>query len=365
MKIAIIGCGQIADAHIQEASKIPCVEIVAVCDLNQFMAKQAAIRFNISGCYTDIHSMLKETKPNVVHITTPPASHLPIAKICLENGTHVYMEKPFTVNFPEAEELVKIAEKAGRLVCAGHNYVFDSSHQRLISMYRGGQLGEISHLDTAMGYNLKGPFGSIFMGDPHHWLHKLPGGVAQNNISHPISLLLGLMPKADIKVKAVGYRFRDELYHDSRDLFFDEVRAMLVSGTVTANLVFSCRSRPIQTFIHAYGTRCAAVASLDSRTLRTTAGSNMPGPFAKVQWAARDAKEAWREMYYNCKQLLTAKLHYFEGMKELFRQFYAAVEGQQKMPIPMTEALRVTAVMDAIISECKANDDKGSLRGSR
>jgi len=363
MKIAIIGCGQIADAHIQEVSKIANAKVLAVCDSNRFMAKQAALRFAIPGCYTDVRTMLVEVKPDVVHITTPPASHLSLAKICMENGAHVFIEKPFTLNLPEAEELIDFAKKKGCLVCAGHNYTFDPAYQRLLDMHNEGKLGEVTHIDAAMGYNLKGPFGSIFMGDPRHWLHRLPGGVAQNNISHPISLILGLMPAGNVLVKALGFRVRGERYNDARDAFFDEVRAVLVAGHVTANLVFSCRSRPVQTFVHAYGARCAAIACLESRTVRITQGVRMPGPFGKVQWAAQDAKEAGREFFRNFKKILGARLHYFAGMESLIRQFYAAIEGKQEMPIPMTEALRVTSVMDAIINECKANDDKGCFRG--
>lgn len=357
MRIAIIGCGQIADAHVQEAQKIQGVKVVAVCDLNKFLVKQLSLRFNISGSFTDVKTMLQEMKPDAVHITTPPASHLPIARLCLVHGVHVYIEKPFTVNLSEAEELVALAKQSGKLVCVGHNYVFDPSYQRLLQMHREGKLGEVAHLEAAMGYNLKGPFGVVFMGDPNHWLHTLPGGLAQNNISHPISLILGMMPDDIVRVKAFGYRFRPERYHDVRDAFFDEIRAVLVSEHVTANLVFSSRSRPVQTNISAYGTQCAVTASLDSRTVRVTSGAHMPGPFSKVQWAAQDTKEAMREFYNNLKKLITARLHYFEGMGELFRQFYGAIEGKQEMPILMEEALRVTAVMDAIIHECKVNDD--------
>ena len=259
-----------------------------------------------------------------------------------------------------------MAKKVGKLVCVGHNYSFDPSYQRLLKLHQNGMLGEIVHLESSMGYNLDGPFGAISMGDPHHWLHKLPGGLAQNNISHPISLILGLMSDASIQVKAFGYRFRNEQFHDIRDNLFDEIRATLVSSNITANLTFSCRIRPLQTYISAYGTHCSATANLDSRTLRITNGATMPGPFAKVQWAAHDTKESTREFCRNIKRLFFARLHYFESMRELFRQFYGAVEGKQKMPISMSEAIRVTAIMDAIIRECDSNEvvrpmEKGAL----
>ena len=110
MKIAIIGCGQIADAHISEAQKIAGVEVAAVMDLNIHMAEQAAVRFGVPGVYTDAEAMLREVRPEVVHVTTPPASHLPLGRLALEHGAHVYLEKPFTVDAAEAEELVAVPE---------------------------------------------------------------------------------------------------------------------------------------------------------------------------------------------------------------------------------------------------------------
>jgi predicted dehydrogenase len=356
MKIAIVGCGQIADAHIQEAKKIPNVTVAGVCDNSQHMARQAAMRYQVAGCYTDIGLMLKETSPDVVHITTPPASHYSLAKIIINHGSHIYMEKPFTVDLPEAQEIVELAVKEGKLICAGHNSVFDPAYQRLLAAYKENKLGNIVHLVSAMGYNIDGPFGSVSMGDPHHWLHGLPGGLAQNNISHPISLILGLMPGENITVCAKGYRLRKKRFNDIRDKYYDEIRADLSTEIMSAQLIFSSMARPIQTYITAFGTKCTATASLDSRTLRYIQGSSLPGPFAKVQWSYLDAKEAMREFMGNVGKMARAKLHYFAGMHDLFTQFYAAIDGKREMPIPMSEALRVTRVMDNIISTSN-NDD--------
>lgn len=362
MKIAIVGCGQIADAHIQEIQKIPHAAVVAVCDLSRHLARQAAVRYQVPGCYTDLGLMLKEAHPDVVHITTPPASHNPLAKMILDHGSHIYMEKPFTVVLPEAREIVALAIKKGKLICAGHNSVFDPAYQRLLDAQREKKLGDIVHLISIMGYNIDGPFGSVSMGDPLHWLHRLPGGLAQNNISHPISLILGLMPGEKINVHARGYRLRKKRFGDIRDNFFDEIRADLSTDTISAHLVFSAQARPVQTFITAFGTKSAASASLDSRSMRSTRGSTLPGPFAKVQWSYGDAKEAMREFWGNLGDMTKAKLHYFAGMNDLFTRFYAAIEGKQEMPIPMSEALRVTSVMDSIIHECKNNDTQEGLQ---
>src|SRR3979490_2349879 len=112
MRIAIVGCGQMADAHIQEARKMEGVEVAAVCDSNIHMAEQVARRLDVPAAYTDLARMLSEQAPEIVHITTPPAAHLAIAKLSSAQGADVYVEKPLTLDIRETDELLEFA--AGR-----------------------------------------------------------------------------------------------------------------------------------------------------------------------------------------------------------------------------------------------------------
>jgi predicted dehydrogenase len=88
------------------------------------MAKQLGERFGVSGCFSDLEEMLQATSPDVVHITTPPQSHFSLAKQCLQSGSHVYLEKPFTITAEEAESLIELAESRGLKITVGHNYLF-------------------------------------------------------------------------------------------------------------------------------------------------------------------------------------------------------------------------------------------------
>src|ERR1700722_8648497 len=98
LKIAIVGCGKIADGHIEEILKMPEVaRVVAVCDLELLMAEQVALRYRIDRFYDRFDRLLDTERPDVVHITTPPQSHLPLALAALDAGCHVYVEKPFTL----------------------------------------------------------------------------------------------------------------------------------------------------------------------------------------------------------------------------------------------------------------------------
>ena len=358
MKVAVVGCGQIADAHIQEVRRIPGAVVEAVCDSNPHMAEQAAERFEVPQRYTDADRMLTDVRPEVVHITTPPESHLAIGRLAISHGAHAYIEKPFTATVAEAEELVAAATRAGVLVCAGHSNAFDPAYLRLRALCDEGVLGDVVHVDAAMGYSLTGPFGSAMMSDPAHWVHRLPGGLTHNNIPHPVSLLLPFLPGERPRVVARGQRLRPERYGDVRDRFMDELRVMLFSGSSSASLVFSCRTRPIQLYAAVSGTRAQAIASIDGRTVQIVRGASMPGPFAKVQWTHQAYRQSRGEFYGSVKRLLRADLHFFGGMHELIRRLYLAIEGKGEMPVPMAEALRTTRVIEDIVSQCRLAEEE-------
>ena len=78
LRIALIGCGQIADAHLQEIGRLPSASVVALCDHHLDLARQAALRFGVDAIFDSVPRMLKQTWPDVVHVTTPPHTHRPI-----------------------------------------------------------------------------------------------------------------------------------------------------------------------------------------------------------------------------------------------------------------------------------------------
>src|SRR5215831_6347773 len=97
LKVAIVGCGKIADSHAAQIQRIRGCEIVGVCDREPLMAKQLYERFPVKQYFSDLGELLRDARPDVVHITTPAATHFDVARFCLEHGSHVYVEKPFTL----------------------------------------------------------------------------------------------------------------------------------------------------------------------------------------------------------------------------------------------------------------------------
>src|SRR5205823_11305039 len=79
LRVAIVGCGKIADSHASQIRRIEGCEIVAACDREPLMADQFCSRFEVARPFSDVAALLTDARPDVVHVTTPPASHFDIA----------------------------------------------------------------------------------------------------------------------------------------------------------------------------------------------------------------------------------------------------------------------------------------------
>ena len=110
IRTALVGCGEIADAHLKELSKMQQVSLVAVCDLFEYLLRDTADRFKIPAIYLDFREMMDKEKVDVVHICTPPSTHFSLARIALEKGVNLYLEKPVTLTLKESEELALIKQ---------------------------------------------------------------------------------------------------------------------------------------------------------------------------------------------------------------------------------------------------------------
>src|SRR6478736_3106582 len=97
----LIGCGAIAREHLGALAELKNVEVAAVCDISAARARATAERFAIARWFTDFEKMISEIKPDMVHITTPPSTHFPLAKTCLDARLNVLCEKPIAVEYED------------------------------------------------------------------------------------------------------------------------------------------------------------------------------------------------------------------------------------------------------------------------
>jgi predicted dehydrogenase len=355
LRIGLIGCGQIADAHLQELRHVEAADVVAVCDRHIDLARQAAARFEVPAAFDSVSDMLQRARPDVVHITTPPHTHRALAVQCLQGGAHVYVEKPFTVNVEEADVVLETADRHSRFVCLGHDQLFDPAWQACRELSRRGALGEVVHVEATQGYDLNGPFGRVLMANPSHWVHQLPGGLFQNVMSHALARILDFLPDDAPEVRGYWFAGRGAS-------FPTELRVLLRGRDVTGTLTFTSMTRPSQKIARVYGTRMAVDVDLDARVVRRHRAPTAPSALAKVQlpwWHLTDAAANWST---SVRRLYRSDLRFFAGMQELFRQFYHAIQHGGPLPVAHADARRLTAIMDRIFDECAA-DANGSRAG--
>jgi predicted dehydrogenase len=292
--------------------------------------------------------MLAEIRPDALHITTPPRTHYPIALKALSAGVNVYVEKPFTVDAAEADDLLAAARTYDRLVCVGHDQLFDPAWEDARQRFRTGELGRVTHVDTVQGYDLSGAFGKVLSADPNHWVHGLPGGLFHNTISHAVYKITDFLADEKPRIWATWFMAHAEMP------FPTDLRVLMRGSETTATLLFSSQARPVQRVTRLFGTRECLEIDLEARGLRRTRPASLPGAFTKLQLPFRDLCEGARAFGKNLCRFLRSDLHYFEGMGRLFRRFYQAIREAGEPPIPYAEIRRVTAIMDDIFAACRA-----------
>ena len=123
IKCAVIGVGYLGHYHAEKYASLKEADLVAVCDVDQAKTQELAQQLGTQAFY-DYHELIG--KVDAVSIVTPTQTHHTLAKLFLENGVHVLLEKPITRTVEEAEELIKLAEKNRLVLQIGHLERFNS-----------------------------------------------------------------------------------------------------------------------------------------------------------------------------------------------------------------------------------------------
>jgi predicted dehydrogenase len=352
LRVAIIGCGKIADQHVQAIRRVPGCEIVAVCDRERLMAGQLAERFGIPGVFSDAQEMLKAAMPDVVHITTPPQGHFPLAKQCLEAGSHVYLEKPFTVTAAEAKELIALAECKNLKITAGHNYQFTLEMMEMRQLVAGGFLGgDPVHLESHWGYDLSdASYVGPILGSKKHWVRQLPGRLFHNLISHGTAKLAEFL---DDEVEIAAHAHQSEKLRGlGGQEVQDELRVFLRDkrGT-TAFFCFSTQIKPGLNCLRICGPKNSLLVDQNSGCLLRL--ENKPGKSYLTYFLPplRLARQHLRNARTNFMNFVRGKLHQDFGMKELIERFYNSIRTGGMPPIPYREIVLTARIMDEIFAQ--------------
>ena len=144
IKVAVIGCGNISQAHLSAYRKNPKVELYALCDINEKQLNKRADECGISRRYVDLDTMLRELPEiDAVSVCTWNSAHAPCVLAALKAGKHVLCEKPMAINAQLAEEMERTAKENGKLLMIGFVRRFGNDCAILQDLINDDQFGEI------------------------------------------------------------------------------------------------------------------------------------------------------------------------------------------------------------------------------
>ncbi len=141
-RAVLAGTGGIADAHVRAVdSTRGRVELVAAMDVDAARLRAFGERHPGRGLFADYAEMVRETRPDLVIIATPPATHVPMAVAAMEAGAHVWSEKPLCGSLAELDVLAAAERRTGRQISCVFQMRFASSTAHLRALAAAGRLG--------------------------------------------------------------------------------------------------------------------------------------------------------------------------------------------------------------------------------
>ncbi len=124
INIGIIGYGYWGPNIVRNFSVLEGARVASICDGNQQALNRARKSYPNCAVTQDCNDILNSTEIDAVAVITPVSTHFELAKKALENGKHVFVEKPFTATAAQAEKLIALAERKKLTIMVDHTFLF-------------------------------------------------------------------------------------------------------------------------------------------------------------------------------------------------------------------------------------------------
>lgn len=147
LRVAVIGAGFMGERHARIYAGLPDVELVAVCDSREDVARKLAAETGSVAC-TDYRWLLARGDLDAVSVCTPDDAHRGPCELAAHAGKHVLVEKPIAMTVPDAEAIVDAAARAGVTLLVGHCLRFDPRYYQARAAIEAGELGEVQTIYT-------------------------------------------------------------------------------------------------------------------------------------------------------------------------------------------------------------------------
>lgn len=189
-RVGVIGYGYWGPIVARNFHAHPDMTVAAVCDRHQANLEKAAALDSKLRTTMEASEVLGSPEIDIVAIATQAGTHHALVREALDNGKHVFVEKPLTLKASEGEELIALSEEKKRLLFVDHTFLFTPAFEKLRDLVRSGDLGNLRYF-----YSLRADFGLTGRDADIHW-HLL---------YHDVYVVLALLEKMPRSVCASGH----------------------------------------------------------------------------------------------------------------------------------------------------------------
>jgi predicted dehydrogenase/nucleoside-diphosphate-sugar epimerase len=341
MRVAIVGCGQFSRAHIQALHKIEGIEIVAVCDQDQWRAKETAGLIKNINAYNDLAMLLDREHPEVVHILTPPNTHASLAIQAMRAGCHVLVEKPMALSVEEADSMIAAARENGVKLATDHNYLFNPCILRTRQLIERGEIGKVVYVDSYYGLSEAGGSYSDVSGRSH-WAWRLPGSAFTNFLPHLIYLQLAFLSDP---VAVAGVTL---VQGSQMDNFPTELTVLLQGSEASGVMVISMRARPYTKFVNVYGTEGMIHADLATEVCTLHKSHQVPSMLTKVIYNLEESVQLAVGTTKNTAKVALGILRRDPGLLNHLREFYTLLQADKDPIVSGEDGKKMIEIMEEI-----------------
>lgn len=223
VRVGVIGCGRIAQDHLQSYKSLSAAELVAVADPIANLASEIAAQYQCNA-YTDYRDMLASGSIEAVSICTPPVTHADIMLEAIGRGVHVLCEKPLTIQLRDAEKVLLAVQKSDLILMMASKFRFVNDVIKAKSLIDAGVIGRPVFFENAFcsRVDMRGRWNAVKA--------IAGGGVLFDNATHSVDIARFLMgPIASVQAEH-GIRAQDIEVEDTSRLCFHSAGGVL--GTV-------------------------------------------------------------------------------------------------------------------------------------
>ncbi len=189
LTLGVIGYGYWGPNIVRNFQNVPGCRVTSVCDLDRRALERAAGAHPSIETTSNSRDILASADIDAVAVITPVATHYSLARQGLENGKHVFVEKPFTDSVARAQELVELAERKNLKIMVDHTFLFTPAVRKIKELIDADVLGRLYYYDS-IRVNL-----GLFQADVN---------VIWDLAPHDLSIMQFLMPKRPLALVATG-----------------------------------------------------------------------------------------------------------------------------------------------------------------